>query len=198
MKPLVLRLKNIGPYADETIDFTRLDNMFLITGNTGAGKTFIFDAMTYALYGELKGNRAGQVENLKSRYATDDEECYVDFTFEVGSRKFVCHRTVPFEYINSKGNKTRKTPSVDLAKIENGELVPVSNTKKVTETDAMIAEIIFTKPMTLIKLFYSKRCKNLFRFISINNNDHLVICIDSCRASWNFINFCSCFFNEHH
>lgn len=142
MKPLVLRLKNIGPYADETIDFTRLDNMFLITGNTGAGKTFIFDAMTYALYGELKGNRAGQVENLKSRYATDDEECYVDFTFEVGSKKYVCHRTVPFEYINSKGNKTRKTPSVDLAKIENGELVPVSNTKKVTETDAMIAEII--------------------------------------------------------
>lgn len=142
MKPLVLRLKNIGPYADETIDFTRLDNMFLITGNTGAGKTFIFDAMTYALYGELKGNRAGQVENLKSRYATDDEESFVDFTFEVGSKKYVCHRTVPFEYINSKGNKTRKTPSVDLAKIENGELVPVSNTKKMTETDAMIAEII--------------------------------------------------------
>ena len=51
MKPVELILKNIGPFLDERIDFSELDTLFLISGNTGAGKTFIFDAMTFALYG---------------------------------------------------------------------------------------------------------------------------------------------------
>ena len=51
MKPQTLRLKNFGPFIDETIDFSKLTQaaLFLITGKTGAGKTTIFDGMTYAL-----------------------------------------------------------------------------------------------------------------------------------------------------
>lgn len=57
MKPKKLTLKNFGPFIDETIDFSKLTDapLFLITGKTGAGKTTIFDGMTYALFGETSG-----------------------------------------------------------------------------------------------------------------------------------------------
>ena len=70
MKPIKLILKNVGPYRDEKIDFTSLDNMFLIAGNTGSGKTFIFDAITYAIYGKLPSSRVGRQSKLKSTFST--------------------------------------------------------------------------------------------------------------------------------
>ncbi|MBO5690804.1 MAG: AAA family ATPase, partial [Spirochaetaceae bacterium] len=57
MKPLELVLKNIGPFRRETIDFTQLGDMFLVCGKTGAGKSTIFNAITYALYGDFPSDR---------------------------------------------------------------------------------------------------------------------------------------------
>ncbi|MEM5614445.1 AAA family ATPase [Staphylococcus pseudintermedius] len=53
MKPLKLHLQNFGPFLDETIDFSRIQSnqLFLISGKTGSGKTMIFDGIVYALYG---------------------------------------------------------------------------------------------------------------------------------------------------
>ena len=67
MRPIKLVLRNIGPYENAEIDFTQLENIFLIAGNTGAGKTFIFDALTFALYGKPTRNRSGKEKDLKSR-----------------------------------------------------------------------------------------------------------------------------------
>ena len=73
-----------GPYADKTVvDFTLLgeSGLYLITGDTGAGKTTIFDAISYALYGEASG-QVREVKSLRSKYADDETESYVELEFE--------------------------------------------------------------------------------------------------------------------
>ena len=58
MKPIYIEMKAFGSYRDEKIDFTgKSQGLFLITGDTGAGKTTIFDAICYALYGETSGGK---------------------------------------------------------------------------------------------------------------------------------------------
>ena len=54
MKPLNLKLNNFGPFLNETINFSQIENneLFLISGKTGSGKTMIFDAIVYSLFGE--------------------------------------------------------------------------------------------------------------------------------------------------
>ena len=83
MKPIRLEMHAFGPYGGcEIVDFTRLpqSGLFLVAGNTGAGKTTIFDAVCYALYGEASGEYR-QVESVRSDYAAKDAECKVVFEF---------------------------------------------------------------------------------------------------------------------
>lgn len=112
MKPVNLHMINIGPYRDETIDFSALDNMFLIKGDTGAGKTFIFDAITFALYGSLRGNRKGHESDFKSRYAKEEDESLVEFKFDVNGRRYFISRSVPFAYLNRNGKTSKKLSDV--------------------------------------------------------------------------------------
>lgn len=89
MRPLELTLSAFGSYAgEETIDFTRLGTkgLYLITGDTGAGKTTIFDAIVFALYGEASGDARG-AEMLRSKYAAADTPTFVRM-------KFTCHDAV--------------------------------------------------------------------------------------------------------
>jgi exonuclease SbcC len=75
MRPVKLTMKAFGPYnANENIDFRKLEdnNLFLITGNTGSGKTTIFDAITYALFGEASSEDRDD-KNLISDFASEDE-----------------------------------------------------------------------------------------------------------------------------
>ena len=87
MKPIRLKMCAFGPYADEQeLDFTLLGNqkLFLICGQTGAGKTTILDAMCYALYGKTGGGlRNG--ETMRSSYADLDTETKVEFDFAIGN-----------------------------------------------------------------------------------------------------------------
>ena len=73
MKPIRLTLQNFGPYAGEpvVVDFQELDPVFLICGDTGAGKTSLFDGICYALYGEPLGTR--KVDSLRSTLAQEGD-----------------------------------------------------------------------------------------------------------------------------
>lgn len=95
MKPIKLIISAIGPYADEPleIDFSQFSGkgLFLISGDTGAGKTTIFDAICFALYGETSGHYR-DTKNLRSQYAAPGTKSYVDFYFTHQGEEYRIYR----------------------------------------------------------------------------------------------------------
>ena len=91
MKPIKLVISAIGPYAGkiQEIEFDVFEEkgIFLISGDTGAGKTTIFDAICFALYGTTSGTYRDK-QNLRSEYADDSVQSYVDFYFSHQGRDF--------------------------------------------------------------------------------------------------------------
>lgn len=105
MRPLKLVLSAFGPYASETvIDFTKLgkQGLFLVTGDTGAGKTTIFDGITFALYGETSGG-IREASMLRSKYADPLVPTYAEFTFLYRDRKYTVKRSPDYERPKARG-----------------------------------------------------------------------------------------------
>lgn len=95
MRPLILEMVAFGPYAGKTeLDFSALgqERLFLVTGPTGAGKSTIFDAISYALYGET-GEGDSKGDRLCSDFNKDPETVtYVRFTFRLNDRRYRIYR----------------------------------------------------------------------------------------------------------
>lgn len=92
MKPINLKFKGLGSYFGEScIDFGSLDDVFLICGETGSGKTTILDAMMFALYGESSGGERNEL--LNGHYTKKDGEAYSVFEFELSGRRYRFSRT---------------------------------------------------------------------------------------------------------
>ncbi|MCI1666215.1 MAG: SMC family ATPase [Atopobiaceae bacterium] len=106
MRPLRLELNAFGPYAGrQSVDFSAFGDhgLFLICGDTGAGKTMLFDAITFALYAQTSGGeRTGT--SLRSDFATPDQDCWVEFTFEHMGETYVARRS-PAQVTASKRGK---------------------------------------------------------------------------------------------
>ena len=105
MKPALLEMYNFGPFIDEKIDFKQVnqDQLFLISGKTGSGKTMIFDAMTYALYGAASTKDRAEGD-LRSHFADGKSPMQVSFEFKLGDKYFKVMRQGSFI---KEGNKTQ-------------------------------------------------------------------------------------------
>ena len=106
MKPLRLTVSAFGSYADETsFDFERMDHgLFLITGDTGSGKTTIFDAICFALYGEASGeSRSGAM--MRSQYAADAQDTWVDLLFSDQGKSYRVRRSPSYERVSRRKNR---------------------------------------------------------------------------------------------
>ncbi len=107
MKPVKLIISAIGPYAGRIpeIEFDAFEEkgVFLISGDTGAGKTTIFDAICFALYGTTSGTYR-DTKNLRSEYAGDSDRSYVDFYFSHQGREFHVWRQPSYERKKQRGS----------------------------------------------------------------------------------------------
>ena len=147
MKPLLIKLRNIGPFVNEQIDFSKLENMFLITGNTGAGKTFIFDAMTFALYGSVCGSRGEESNQLRSKYTDvkEDAEAFVEFSFESAGKIYRVNRTLSYKYVNKNNKEAIKDSVVVFEQYNTEQKSFVSFDEQKSQIDARIQSIIGLK-----------------------------------------------------
>lgn len=136
MKPLYLEMTAFGPYKDtQRIDFTTLgtDGLFLITGDTGAGKTTIFDAISYALYGltSMPGRSAG---SMRSDFAPESQATIVTFRFSHRGRQYEIMRQPAYTRHLLRGADRSKTTTVpEKAELTGDGIQPVSGAKNVTD-----------------------------------------------------------------
>ena len=142
MKPIFLHLQNVGPYLDEKLDFSALEDMFLISGKTGSGKTTIFDAMTYALYGKPSGARSSENVRIRSDFAPEDEKAFIEFTFMLNERKFRINREVVEKKFTESGKikNSKKDISFEEFDVETEEWRFFQGTQ--TEINAQIRSFI--------------------------------------------------------
>ena len=140
MRPLRLTLSAFGPYAAETtLDLEKLGKggLYLITGDTGAGKTTLFDAITYALYDHSSsGIREGSM--LRCKYADDKTPTFVELEFEVHGVRYTVRRNPEYQRPKARG-EGMTTEKADATLTYPDDRPPVTKAKDVT---AAVQEII--------------------------------------------------------
>ena len=128
MKPIKVTLSAFGPYASETtIDFSAFgeDGIFLIAGDTGAGKTTIFDAISFALYGEASGGKERRKsKSFRSDYAAAKTETFVEMTFSHRNEVWCILRNPEYERPKLSGEgMTTQSANARLTNLSTGEVI---------------------------------------------------------------------------
>jgi exonuclease SbcC len=131
-----------GPYKQkEVIDFDDLGEhrIFAISGNTGAGKTTIFDAICYVLYGEASGEERSDTSMLRSQFADDNVYTSVELTFQLKGKRYEIKRQLGHK---KQGNKTITGHAVELYEVIDEEKVPAVDRFHVTDVNKKVEDLI--------------------------------------------------------
>lgn len=139
MRPKQITMSAFGPYAEKTvIDMDKLGTkgIYLITGDTGAGKTTIFDAISYALFGEASGD-VRDASMFRSKYADKETPTFVELVFEYNGKEYKVKRNPEYMRPNKKGDgKTKETAKAEMI------LPDGSDVNKITEVNEKIKELL--------------------------------------------------------
>lgn len=139
MRPLKLTMAGFGPYATEQIlDFETLGTtgLYLITGDTGAGKTTIFDAITFALFGEASGENR-EPSMLRSKYASDADPTFVELVFAYGADQYTLRRNPGYRRAKTRGTGTTEEKPAAQLTMPDGRVIT-----GLKEVDRAVEEII--------------------------------------------------------
>ena len=177
MRPVRLTMSAFGPYAGkQVLELSRLGNggLYLITGDTGAGKTTIFDAITFALYGEPSGdNRSASM--LRSKYAAPDTPTEVELVFDYAGKEYTVKRSPEYTRRKTRGEGETKQPAAAELHLPDGtvETKPSSVNTRIAEVlgvnrdqfrqIAMIAQGDFLKLLLADTTERQKHFREIFR-----------------------------------
>ncbi|MDK2802876.1 MAG: AAA family ATPase [Oscillospiraceae bacterium] len=148
MIPLFLSIKNFGPFLNEqSIDFKEVikNNIFLITGSTGAGKTSIYDAITFSLYGKSSGS-VRKAESMQSDFSMNTDETFVNFTFSIKNEIYTIKRVMKRKKITLKNTITETPARAELT------LPDKTIVEGITEVNKKIIEIIGLNQLQFSKI----------------------------------------------
>ena len=138
MKPVSVRFQCFGPYMGEQfIDFEELEKngLFLISGETGAGKTTILDAMCYALYGRSSGGLRGDLSVMRCKLAAKEDETVTEFIFDCNGRRYKFIRSLKY-------GRKNLNDSHNCLILEDGVWVPIFENPKATVVNQKAQELI--------------------------------------------------------
>lgn len=138
MKPVSVRFKCFGPYMEEQyIDFRELEKngIFLICGETGAGKTTILDAICYALYGRSSGGLRGDMSVMRCKLAGKNDETLVEFIFDCNGRRYKFTRSLKY-------GRKNLNDSHNCLELRDGEYVPIFENPKATVVNRQAEALI--------------------------------------------------------
>ena len=140
MRPIYLEMSAFGPYdKTQSIDFTKFDdtNLFLIAGDTGSGKTSIFDAITFALFAQASGDTR-ENNSVRSDFADFDTPTYVYLEFSQRGEIYKIRRNPEYDRPSKRddGSFTKQLSGVELTLPDNNQIV------KISDANAAIEEII--------------------------------------------------------
>ncbi len=137
MRPIRLTMSAFGPYANRvTLDLDRFGTggLYLITGDTGAGKTTIFDAITFALYGEASGEQREPVM-LRSQYADPAAPTEVELVFAYAGKRYTVRRNPEYERQKARGEgTTTEKPNAELTYPDGHVLTKLKDVNRAVET----------------------------------------------------------------
>ena len=144
MLPIKLEIQAFGPYVEKQVihfkDFEQ-NKLFLIEGETGSGKTVILDAITYALYGKSSGGQREDIESMRSRFALDDNDTIVSFTFQSNGKVYQFKRMVKV-HIRKKDQVRQWKTTCDCGELINDEFHPFFENPRLKNMEEKANELI--------------------------------------------------------